>query len=612
MSRVGWVFDALPPSGARRGGNPAEHAFRADLATFVREVVQNANDQAHLRPTVRFRYVSLAGPERARFLEALRWGELEPHLRAATKLQDTARLLSALETAAAGDALSLLFIDDFGTDGLTGGDDEEGTHFRALCKDTLFSNKREKAAGGSYGLGKSVLWIFSSFSTVLFRSTLLETQGQTNPRLIGRTELGSHTLGPKRAFQGPGWFGEERKQRRGARAESVWGNEAAAMSEALGFHARTDHDTGTSICVVGFKDPTADAELGPAELARATREALAEYFWPSMSLPSRALKASTEAEDQLVDVRPQDADVAPFVVAWESYLRGNVPAKGTLAQPGDMTVLELPVTIPATRAGEPAVSGRVALIIRLAAKSSEPRAGQVAFFRGPGMVVSYRDRSRLALGMRPFHAVLACGRARQPRDPSAEDGAVEAFLRMSEPPAHDRWESTPRLKAHYRAGYAKALKELSQRVDDALKEVLIASHVLGERGPERLQRRFPIGKAGSTGKGRSAFGMSRLDARPHRGAWVFSATIERKLGQGPWAVQVRLGEVDEAGRRTEEVAIVALSVDVEAEVVVDGSMASVTVPADIRTVPFSGMSAPSAFTGALELELVGRGVSDER
>lgn len=87
----------MPPSGARRGGNPAEHAFRADLATFVREVVQNANDQAQLRPKVCFRYVSLEGKERERFLGALRWDELQPHLKAATGLQDTGRLRAGLQ-----------------------------------------------------------------------------------------------------------------------------------------------------------------------------------------------------------------------------------------------------------------------------------------------------------------------------------------------------------------------------------------------------------------------------------------------------------------------------------------------------------------------------------
>ena len=609
--RVAWVFDALPPSGARRGGNPAEHAFRHDLSTFVREVVQNANDQAKIRPRIHFRYVSLEGAERARFLDALRWAELEPHLRAATELPDTNRLRAGLDSIAAGEPLPLLFIDDYGTDGLTGGEDEEDTHFRALCKDTLFSNKRQEA-GGSYGLGKSVLWIFSTFSTVVFNSTLIETRGSQNPRLIGRTELGSHTLAEvagRPAYQGPGWYGVEQALSRGERAESVWGAEAATLGGALGFHSRQDHEPGTSICVVGFRDPTADQDLGAAELARATRAAVADYFWPSMALPRRALEASTEAAGESVRVRAHDADVDPFVEAWQRYLSGEVSEQG-LERPGDVTVTELPVQLPGTRAGEPPVEGSVALIVRLAAQASEPRSGQVALFRGPGMVVRYRDRSRLALGMRPFHAVLACGRARWPQAPTAQDTAIDAFLRMAEPPSHDRWESTPRLKAHYRPGYAKALKALSAQLDDALKGLLITTHVAGARGPERLQRRFPIGKAGPQESGPTPFGIFRLDARPADGAWTFSGVIERKRGIGPWTVRVRLSEVDEAARRIDDVGIGSFLVDADAHVEVEGAVARVTVPESVRAVPFSGTSVASRFLGALELELTGRMAAD--
>ena len=48
--------------------------------------------------------------------------------------------------------------------------DSGESHFRALCKDVLFSHKRSESAGGSYGLGKSVLWTFSGLTTVIFNS----------------------------------------------------------------------------------------------------------------------------------------------------------------------------------------------------------------------------------------------------------------------------------------------------------------------------------------------------------------------------------------------------------------------------------------------------------
>ncbi|MFW6053743.1 MAG: hypothetical protein ACOC9J_02910, partial [Persicimonas sp.] len=49
MTEIAWIFDPTPASGKRRGGNPSEYAFEGDLETFVREVIQNANDQRYVR-----------------------------------------------------------------------------------------------------------------------------------------------------------------------------------------------------------------------------------------------------------------------------------------------------------------------------------------------------------------------------------------------------------------------------------------------------------------------------------------------------------------------------------------------------------------------------------
>ncbi len=605
-----WVFDALPPSGARRGGNPAEHAFRHDLVTFVREVVQNANDQAALRPRVVFRHVALQGEERSAFLRALDWSVLEQHLRSATALPDTDRMRAALDAIDAGESLPLLFIEDHGTEGLTGREDADDGHFRALCKDTLFSNKSEDA-GGSYGLGKSVLWIFSSLSTVLFDSTLLDAHGNQNPRVIGRAELPSHELpshemSPE-SYQGPGWFGARRATDRGERAESLWGPEARRLARSLGFRDREDHDTGTSICVVGFRDPTADMmddDRGAEHLASRTREAIAEFFWPAMALPSRPLSAAVLTGEGGQEVDAGDAPVGPFADAWGRYLSGGLQSR--LEEPGDVCAATLPLRIPATRAGTPAIDAEVSLVVRLSSNTKTPRTGQVALFRGPGMVVRYDDRSRVALGMRPFHAILACGRARAPKAPTDADRAVETFLRMAEPPTHDRWESTQRLKAHYARGYKKAIDDLRAAVDQALQRLLIAPHAIGERGPERLQRRFPIGHNGAGIKRASPFAISALQARPEEGRWAFSGVIERTSGRGPWKAHVRLSEVDERGKRVDGIAITALRVDEGSiTVVIEDGVAEVSAAADVQRVPFGGVSEASRFLGALELELGG-------
>ncbi|MEM6954543.1 MAG: hypothetical protein AAF411_13180 [Myxococcota bacterium] len=595
-----WVFDALPPSGARRGGNPAEHAFRQDLATFVREVVQNANDQAQLRPRVHFRFESLENDAKASFLAAMDWPALRTHLHAAGELAHGHRLREGLARADGPEPLRLLFIDDFGTDGLTGGEDEEHSHFRALCKDTLVSHKGE-TAGGSYGLGKSVLWAFSELSTVLFCSTLIETYGERNPRLIGRTELASHrTAG--RWYQGAGWFGARRTIGAGKRAESLWGQQAEASASALGFRSRADHDPGTSICVVAFNDPTTEGQPSLEDAARLTREAATRYFWPSLGLPRRALRVSTSLATRSTEhIRSDALEVQPFTAAWAACLAKDT--KETLEQPGDVAHVSIPLRLPACDAHE-AIEGRVALIVRLAERPG-PWTGHLAMFRGPGMVVNYRDRSRIALGMRPFHALLACGLARDPVDVNPSDEAVETFLRAAEPPSHDRWSSTPRLKSAYRRGYAKALRELFERADAALAHLVVPARSTGEAGPKRLQRRFPIGKQGAVEPRANAFAVRTLKATREGIVWRFEAELERTIGRRPWRVALKLSEIDESARIRDALPIAELSCSEDIDWVSDGAALHLSIPKTCRTVRLRGRSAPASFLGALELEVVG-------
>src|SRR5690606_5645898 len=158
--------------------------------------------------------------------------------------------------------------------------------------------------------------------------------------------------------------------------------------------------------------------------------------------------------------------------------------------------------IPAQRANvfespRPATKGTVRLIVRLAHPQEDGQhLNHVAMFRGAGMVVKYLDRSRFALG-RPYHAVLACGLGREPDAPTDEDSAIEAFLRAAEPPGHDEWISTPALKEGWHQGYAKALTQLDNRINETLRELLAPALEHGSAGPDLLRKRFPFGAKGA-------------------------------------------------------------------------------------------------------------------
>jgi hypothetical protein len=586
---IGWVFDELPPSRARRGGREGEHVFGHALGTFVREVVQNGNDQALGRARIDFDLLELSGSALRRFQAALGWPQLRAHLVGAgqTATPSGRRIAAFVERVEADDRLLVCRIDDRNTVGLTGEEDGERSHFRALCKDMLFSVKRDggEGAGGSYGLGKSVLWSFSGLATVLFSSTLSEDPpGQRSPRLIGRAELPYHEVEGE-AFTGPGWFGREvALDDHRVRAESVWSRQAGALARSLQIE-RLAEVSGTTILVLGFSDPTAEDDDVPERqrgaLAAALRRHAAEWFWPALDPELRGLELFVHGEA----VDPADyEDLAPFVECWRARAR----AQAQLTRAGDIARVPITVELPRRRDETRAIKATLELLVRLASEDElGPR--RLAMFRGAGMVVEYREFGRMS-GVRPFHAILYGGRARA--EPSAADQALERFLRAAEPPGHDTWEVTPTIKDEWVRGYSGVFKSLWDQVHAALKGLLAPVVEVGASGPERLRKRFPLGRTGGADKGPSAFHFREFDARLIDDCWHFTGRIEPELGARAWDVIVELHSVGEDGSPIADVPIAALRVE-PASVAVEliGGQAQLSAPLGVEALTLTGSSA---------------------
>lgn len=583
ITKAEWVFDALPPSGARRGGDAAEHVFKHDLDTFVREVVQNANDQRVGNPRLDFTLESLTGADLKAFLDHLDLTALRPHLQAASSPRSGHRLLETLRFLDEKRRIVILRIEDRETHGLTGAEDSTDSHFRALCKDTLFSHKRSDSAGGSFGLGKSVLWAFSGLSTVVFNSVPRECPpGFKAPRFIARTELSSHEIAGTE-FSGSGWFGQRVSRATGDRAESLWGLTAATVARELRL-SREHTGSGTSILIVGFREPAAEIEESVEQVERRILLAANTWFWPAMCLDGRRLEVTTGGRPAIEPIHVEE--VHPFVECYQS----RRTQRAALENPGDIVVREIPFSIPATRAGAPAVNAEVRLMVRLAPDdASDALLGHVAQFRGAGMVVKYLDKRSLASVGRPFHAALACGEARQPEAPTHSDRAVEAFLRRAEPPGHDDWDSTDALKEIYQRGYARALAELKDRVSVALRELLVPRADLGTRGPERLMKRFPFGARGQPGGAPTSFLFSKLKGRLEHGVWRFEGGVEPSSAGGRWAARIKLSEVGDDGQQVSDVGIAALSAE-QAKLRIEAGVAYLEVPRGVERITFSGVS----------------------
>jgi hypothetical protein len=252
-----WIFDPAPPSGAREGGVGWAHALPPELDVFVREVLLNSHDRIKGSDPVRvkFRLHQLDGLYRKRFLDALAWESLKSHLVTSSTGNSPLALRMRQGLQELGNMpLRLLQITDSGTEGLTGGEDEPTANFNALCRHVLYTSEDRPQRGGSYGLGKAVLWRFSSFSTVLF-SSRMDGNPRAGFRIFGRAKLPYHETG-ENAWRGPGWFGKSETKPDGRRAVSVWDEEAENAARHLLLFRPAQEDTGTSILVVGFQEPT--------------------------------------------------------------------------------------------------------------------------------------------------------------------------------------------------------------------------------------------------------------------------------------------------------------------------------------------------------------------
>ena len=263
---VGWVFPDLRPRGAGQGGDLTQFTMEGELETFVREVLQNANDASDSKSgnpvSVEFKIRDLSGERLENFKEAFRWEQWKAQVNAAARgdNQIVQRIHRFAEQVESEDSLRVLIVEDRHTQGLTGPDEDQpgrgSTNYSALVRDSLESNKDQEASGGKFGLGKAVLRIFSGMSTVFFNSVLSEPDPQPNsPRLIGRTRLPQHWRGDTR-HSGQGFFGDTAAcSDEFEPPVSLWGTGAQDLAEELQF-SREEYDTpGTSIMVVGFRDP---------------------------------------------------------------------------------------------------------------------------------------------------------------------------------------------------------------------------------------------------------------------------------------------------------------------------------------------------------------------
>ena len=412
------------PSGnmAANGVRKLLGAPRLDLLqTVVREAVQNCCDAAKngLGPKVRFRLRRITDLQ----LEAL-------ESRVLTDLPDHRDTSDPVRDFLASEDRWVLEICDFHTTGLTGPTradlpvaQGEQTDFIDFLRD-IGSRRDTELGGGTYGFGKSALYISSRCSLIIADSET-HCAGQPVRRLIG-AQLGETYLsdrdGAKRRFTGRHWWGVLGPE--GRCADPLEGEEAATLAHDLGMPRRSRGDTGTSIMIVDpqFVDGNID------EIVGAIKEALLWHFWPRMmeDVPvSRRLEVSIELEGENQPI-PAPEHTPPLDLFCDAMrgIRGNhdsVQKVESYKPAADLGRLNIVKGFKGERAH-----------MRAAGESLLPQTcHHIAVMRPVELVVRYYDDGEpLPQNGFEWAGVFV----------TSSEKEIEKAFADAEPPAHDDWQ----------------------------------------------------------------------------------------------------------------------------------------------------------------------------
>jgi len=269
--------------------------------------------------------------------------------------------------------------------------------------------------------------------------------------------------------------------------------------------------------------------------------------------------------------------------------------------PGDVAERVIPIVIPA-RIGEgpgsvdvPEVSARMRLrLIRAAEDDSGEHVNTVALIRGAGMVVDYWPPGRKPLAGGGYRAVLEVGQALDgvPGFDPESNRALEAFLRASEPPAHNKWDPhTPRLKSQYRAGAVGRIRELWKDVTAAIIEMCEQKPPSDADGPDRLKALFPLGRVGppAARRFRVDYDYSRSSFDRHTNEWWLAASVHRlsRDGEVPWVVSISVALEGDSGRGSKvDIVDVELPMGTDSEATLDAGKCILRVPGNADTSTF--------------------------
>lgn len=406
-----WTFELSGPMGGAAGeayANTLKSPGMPPAHVLAREAIQNSVDAGNgSKVAVHFRATTLANAAKREFSEAAGLADIAARTKELQLGPNSLGMLDKPRTP-----LSLLYVEDYNADGLSGEPHDSGSNFFRLLLSLGDRSKARtsKGTGGSYGFGKSVYSSSSSIQTIIAYTRFRDEGGRERTRLFGCGYYASHKF-QSEGFSGRAWLGTAERIENGFKVVDPFeGSRAEKLAARLGFKPRDQGETGTSILIV-------DADVDAHSVVRGVED----WWWPRLVENRLDVEIHTANGDTLIPRPRKRADLTPFIDAFDIARSRAEPKAGlqNFFRPNAEQGVQLGtcgvVVVPQNESGT--------LVV-------EPeRANCIALIRSPLMVVAYKPVSE------SVPAVVGVFMA-------AENDTIELALKKSEPPAHDRWDPT--------------------------------------------------------------------------------------------------------------------------------------------------------------------------
>lgn len=451
------------------------------LSIMVREVVQNSWDarkrDANTELQIRFRLRKLQPEQRIAMRRAVQETPEDGKSREA---------FADYFTSTEGSLV--LEISDFGTVGLSGPtginehvDEGVETNFINFVRNA--GTPPQEIGGGTFGFGRSSLYILSKLSTILVDS--VTTHNHELERRFMFSHLGksyeTRTGNRRTQYTGRHWWGRRTQD---AGVDPATGNQASTIASALGVARRSFDldDTGTTIMVL---DPDLDGYTLEHAVQRLILILLIN-FWPKM-LPNDAGKPAISFEVFLEneEVRiPEVEGIAPLHL----FARALRAARTGLPEDGLARVQEIVCGRPKAHLGYAAYATDMKLRRQRELITADQRPDSEAEDSdGHAGGITTRETSWLTTPAACNHyALMRSGElvvryVAGPPSPqetlewagvfiTSSEPRIEAAFARSEPPTHDDWHEESLSEPHERT-FVRVAK---RRLRDAYREFLQA------------------------------------------------------------------------------------------------------------------------------------------